>query len=407
MDLDLLARRRRPLWEWVSAPGSARRGEARVPLGFAGLLLLPFSVRFDGQEARRFLGLEPRLVGLQEAYTDPSLFPRATGELRAVMLFARFPDAETEETTQELCDLLVPGAQEYYDHASYGRLTFTVGSLNRWIPMDAASTSSDYDCSRFETHKGYIGEAMRKADGDADSSRYDIVYAVGSRSPGVHNSPTLFAEPGDGIAINGAEIRHAVTFGNDVWNEHSGWRVLIHETSHVLGLPDLYGYATSSVHEYVGGWDPMGLLTNGSDYLPWHKRKLGWLDEDQTQVVTAGDATVLLTPMERTGGMKPLVLPVSDEDAYAVEVRSREPSEGDETGDPLYRVNTATESGQGPMRVIPARADDDDLGLRRLLGRHWNALFTEGLVLDDPERYARIEILEHQFEGYTLRARTT
>jgi len=378
-----------------------------VPLGFAGLLFLPLAVAFDGQEARRFLGLEPRLLGLQEADTDPSLFPRGTGELRAVMLFARFPDAETEETTQELYDLLVPGAQEYYERTSYGRLTLRVDPLSRWIPMDAASTSGDYDCSRFETHRGYIGEAMRKADGDVDFSRYDVVYVVGSRSPGVRNSPTLFAEPGDGIPIDGAEIRHAVTFGNDVRNEHWGWRVLIHETGHVLGLPDLYGYAPSSVHEYVGGWDPMGLLTNGSDYLAWHKRKLGWLDEDQTRVLTAGDATMLLTPIERTGGMKLLVLPAGDEDAYAVEVRSRETGEGDEPGVLLYRVSTATESGQGPIRVFPARADDDDRGLRWLLGRHWNALFTEGLVLDDPECHARIEILERRAEGYTLRARRT
>jgi M6 family metalloprotease-like protein len=319
------------------------------------------------------------------------------------MLFARFPDAAAEETTEQLYDLLVPGAADYYERTSYGRASLRVTPVHRWIPMDGASDCGDYDCSRFEPHKRYIAEVVRKADAAVDFSRYDAVYVVASRNKGTPNSPTLDAHPGDGIKADGVEIRHAVTFGNDIRNDHWGWRVLIHEMGHVFGLPDLYGYAPASVHDYVGGWDPMGLLTNGSHYLAWHKAKLGWLDEDQVAVVREGESvTRLVTPIERKGGLKMVVLPVSADGAYAAEVRTRETSETDEPGVLLYRVRTSVETGHGPIQVLPARPDDNNRALARLLARHYNALYTEGAVLDDPEHHARITIRERTPEGYVL-----
>lgn len=370
---------------------------AAVPL--LGVLSLAVSM------GEPLLELQPRIEGLQEAATDYGRYVRPLGEVRAVMLFARFPDSTGEETPEELYDLLVPGAVEYFARTSYGRLSLQVTAVPRWIPMDARSDSGDYDCSRFETHRRYIEEAVRTSDADVDFSPYDVIYVVAARSPGTPNSPTLDADPGDGVRADGVEFGHAVTFGNDIRNDHWGWRVLVHEMGHVFGLPDLYGYAPASVHEYVGGWDPMGLLTNASHYLAWHKAKLGWLDEDQIVVVRPDESvTRLVTPIERVGGTKLLVLPIGEDEAYAAEVRTRETTESDAVGVLLYRVRTSVASGEGPVQVLPARDDDDDRELRWLFARHYNALFTEGVVLDDPEHHVRLRIREQTPEGFVLEA---
>ena len=372
---------------------------------YAGALLVA-QVLLIGQADRiegSLLGLERRFDGLQEAATDYDSFVRPSGEVRAVMLFARFPDAEIEETTESLYDALVPGAVEYYRRASYGRMSLKVDAVRRWIPMDAASTTGEYDCSRFETHKHYLSEVIGKADPEVDFSRYDIVYVAGSKNPGTPNSPTFRADPGDGIAADGIEMRHAATFGNDVRNDHWGWRVLIHETGHVFGLPDLYGYGDRSTHGYVGGWDPMGLVASGCHYLAWHKAKLGWLDDDQAAVVRDGESTQMLTPIEREGGLKAIVLPFSDEEAYVVEARSHEMDEAEEPGVLLYTVSTAAESGHGPVQVIAARPDDDSPQLKPLFATLYNALFTDGTVLKDEDRGIEVDIVGRSPEGYTLK----
>jgi hypothetical protein len=84
------------------------------------------------------------------------------------MLFAKFPDAETEEATQDLFNRLVPEGIAFFKRASYGEMTLTVDAHHRWVPMDEASTTGRYDCSKWDTHKTYIAEVMRKTARDVD-----------------------------------------------------------------------------------------------------------------------------------------------------------------------------------------------------------------------------------------------
>jgi hypothetical protein len=87
-----------------------------------------------------------------EGPTNYRVFPRPNGIVKAVMVFARFADAEKEESTHDLYKRLVPEGIEFFKRASYGQVTLAVDVRHRWVPMDEASTSPRYDGSKWDTH---------------------------------------------------------------------------------------------------------------------------------------------------------------------------------------------------------------------------------------------------------------
>ena len=343
-----------------------------------------------------------------EGPTNYQVFPRPKGVVTAVMLFARFPDAETEESTQDLFKRLVPEGAAFFKRASYGQLTLTVDPRHRWIPMDEPSTSPRYDGSKWETHKTYVAEVVRKTARDVNFSKYEIVYIVGSKGKGMPTSPTWLARAGLGIRSGAAEVRHAVTFGNDIRGPNWNWQTLAHETGHVFGLPDLYSFTPGTsrykdIQKHVGFWDVMGWQAAGSEYLAWHKYKLGWLSDQNVLIAKKTSRTGLVTPIDEKGGVKAVVVPIDDVEAYVVEVRGRDRQVGSETGVLCYKVSLALGNGQGPIQVIPAKPDDGKRELEKKFITLYNALYFKGTVVDDADRRVKIEILGREGRAYRIR----
>jgi M6 family metalloprotease-like protein len=271
--------------------------------------------------------------------------------------------------------------------------------------MDRPSTA--YDCSKWEPHKAYVAEVVRKSR-DVDFRKYAIVYIVGSKNPGTPISPTWRAWPGDGVRAGAAEVRHAVTFGNDCRKPNSGWQTLVHETGHVFGLPDLYSFDRGSgthkdIHKYVGFWDFMGWQPAASDHLAWHKYKLGWLSDKNLAVVRKGPWSGALTPMGEPGGIKAVVVPTSDTVAYVAEVRTPDGRPASDTGVLCYKVSLTRGDGEGPIQVLPAKDDDGRMDLSRKVGHLRNALFFGGVVLNDPDHRVKVEVAGREGSGYKLR----
>jgi M6 family metalloprotease-like protein len=384
-----------------------RRGEWLMLVATAAFLAPEAAAQTRGTS---FLGLSSpseAVPDFWEGRTNYRVLLRPKGDIRAIMLFARFPDAESQESTQDLFNRLVPEAAAFFKRASYGEMTLTVDVRHRWIAMDNPSTWASYDQSKWDTHKTYVAEVARKTGKDVDFGKYDIVYIVGSKNKGTPKSPTFLARPGTGIRSGNAEIRHAVTLGNDIRNRDWGWQTLAHETGHVFGLPDLYNHKRETprykdVQRHVGCWDVMGNQQAGSEYLAWHKYKLGWLSDQSVLVAKKTSRTALITPIDEKGGVKAVVVPINDVEAYVVEVRSRPGQPKSETGVLCYKVSLTIANGQGPIQVIPARPDDNNPELERSLVTLYNALFFKGPVITDEDRRIKIEILGREGRAYRI-----
>ena len=375
-------------------------------LRFALPLLALLGLHSDPGE---LLGLKaPAPLWLGEGPTDTAKHPPGTGTLKAVMLFARFSDGEQDESMRALHERLVPDAVAFYEAASYGRMALEVTPHFEWHDMQGVSTDPGYDCSQHEPHGRYVQEVVDAADDDVDFAGYDLIYVVANKAPGVFNSPTWNAHGGEGIRADGHAIRHAVTFGNDVRGERWGWQTFVHETGHVLGLPDLYSYVPAgdmykSYHVHSGAWSPMGFQAHTLDHLAWHKRKLGWLDDDDFVVVTDGERSVELTHIRSKDGLKAVVLPTSDTEALVAEVRHLSDAHP-EPGVLVYRVSVTTPTGRGPIQVLPVRVDDDEAHpeLARSYIALYDALFRAGETFTDETSGVRIAVKAADGGGFRL-----
>jgi M6 family metalloprotease-like protein len=372
-----------------------------------GLSLTMFAV--EGRAAQEGLGLvEAETIFLGEGSTNRELHPKATGTLKAIMLFASFPDGEEDKSMQELHKILVPRAVEFFKKSSYGRFQLRVDTHFKWYPMRGPSTEPGYDCSRQDSHRDYVAEVVAAADAEIDFSPYNLVYVVANKSEGTFNSPTINAGGGMGIRADGYEMRHAVTFGNDIRGKDWGWQTLVHETGHVLGLPDLYSYeprkrAYKNLHRFTGSWDPMGFQSHALHYLAWHKYKLAWLDEKHFEIVKEGQKTVELSHIETDHGVKALVLPISDSEAYVAEVRHLS-EEQKQRGVLIYKVSIETRSGHGPIRVMPSTPDDDEQHpqLARRYIALYDALYFAGTHFEDEEAGVRVDVRTRAGTGFQV-----
>ena len=116
-------------------------------------------------------------------------------------------------------------------------------------------------------------------------------------------------------------------------------------------------------------WHP-----SSSGHLAWHKLQLGWLSERSFAVVRRGPWTGLVTPGDDNEGIKGVVVLVGGPEAYVAEVRSLDGRPESPTGVLCYKVSLLRGTGEGPIRVIPARADDNNPDLVKRFGTLYNAL---------------------------------
>lgn len=315
---------------------------------------------------------------LNETYEPRPIDLGATGDVKAVMVFIDFPDVHGTGSPADIKQRIVGDAPDWFRKESYGRLHFSVETpVLQWRQMPESAAAYAGIKASWASHQSYISTALKLfSREEIDFNAYQIAYVVAAESPAddpryegvLDNSPTLSA--GIDVETHNGTVHHAVTFGRDSY--HRGFRVLVHETGHLFGLPDLYLFhvdATRSILTPTGAWDIMCDLDQGRHFLGWHKYKLGWLDESQLIFFNSGEASVTLTALETAHGVKMIVLPSEhSSQLYIVEVAQALGDDGAfrEKGLLVYTVDASVATGHQPVSVLDCgtAAEDSSVGLR-------------------------------------------
>ena len=112
--------------------------------------------------------------------------------------------------------------------------------------------------------------------------------------------------------------------------------------------------------------------------LAWHRWKLDWLDAAQITCLSGrGSRTATITPLERPGGVKALIVRRGD-DAYVAEVRQPIAEDAGicRGGVLISAVDLSRPPKRWALRVLAPRPDDASRWPR--CGPRWNAALRPG-----------------------------
>lgn len=348
-----------------------RRLTTRASLMLGGLVLASFagtgpmtSVAVSATCAPR-LAASPQWLSEGPANpTDVALNVPSRGTVRAAALFVDFPDAPGTTDPETITSTWLAGGAAWLRTSSYGRLNVTLDPHRQWLRMPRASSTYGFPAVSYDLHRVYIADALALADPVVDFSQTDFVYIVAPPAAAIPQSPTFRGLLGEFVR-DGRDIGRVVTFGRD--GHTVGRFTVAHETGHLLGLPDLYAHAATGQHRYVGSWDLMGNIFDPTDYLAWHRLKLGWLDASQfTCARGTGVTTAMLTPLNRAGGRKAIFVRTGPYTALVAENRQRTGNDRRicDTGLLVYRVDSRIATGKGPIQVLGGRTGGCGFGDR-------------------------------------------
>jgi M6 family metalloprotease-like protein len=309
-------------------------------------------------------------LGVGEGRNDSDQMPPWVGELRIAMLFVEFPDAAGTSAPKDIHKGYVPAVVDWYRTVSYGRLRIEVAPVFRWLELP--HPSSYYAAGRFDE---VARDAVGLADPQADFFGVDALYLVPARSAAL--GPLGVGIYGRPIGIDGADIRGEawlMTDGDAVGNVPYA----VHETGHLLGLPDLYVTGSRSSFHL---WDTMatgGTAPAIGGMFAWHRWKLEWLDAGQVACLGGrGSRTATITPLERAGGVKALVVRRGDA-AYVAEVRQPLAEDAGicRGGVLLSAVDLSRPAKRWALRLLAPRPDNPRRWAR--CGPRWNATLRPG-----------------------------
>ena len=297
---------------------------------------------------------------------------RTTGTVNVQVVMVDFPDAPAKMTPQAAFSM-ISGASATFDEMSYGKMNYNLIPNYKWYRMKTNSTTYAPLNKSFDNQRAYIAEALSLADPDIDFSNSDaFVILANPDATGTGDSGPAFSSLfGRGFTLDGKYIANGVTSAHDLNNWKSIW--LNHETTHTMGLVDLYASTPGGGsdywdwHRYVGQFSYMGYSSfesNSPGLTAYERWNLGWIDDSQI-ICSSTDETKLITPVESIGGVKAVMIPLTQTKSIVIE--SRRPLGIDKglkkSGALVYVVDSTKQSGLGPVQIYPSDVKSDPLYL--------------------------------------------
>ena len=234
-----------------------------------------------------------------------------TGPVRTFALLIEFPEYPHSNEAKKINDALFgspatgkpyESLARYYQRASYGQLDLSCGTTLGWYKTDKKRSEIIQDDNGRESlikeallHFKAEGHDFAQYDNDNDGFiDYFMVLWAGPDNGWANfwwGYQTEFSEPGftlDGKSLKAYSWQWECRPVGSKFNT----RVVIHETGHALGLPDLYDYDESVGPDGgVGGADMMD--ANQFDLNCFFKWMLDWL---KPTVISSGTQTLALNP---------------------------------------------------------------------------------------------------------------
>ncbi|MFI7097127.1 M6 family metalloprotease domain-containing protein [Streptomyces lydicus] len=339
------------------------------------------------------------------AYTRPDR------PLDAVMIYLSFRDSRPAASPQELSRDYFPATSTFFARASYGRFRLRPHVHRSWVKMPRTSVAygirRDWDSAR---RADYLRDAVAAADPSVDFSRYDMVYFVADPdAPGVDADATKVVNLDQPMHADGRDLRRFVTVFEQSPPDRN---VLAHETGHVFDLPDLYHRPQGRKGDWdvhVGDWDLMGSQFGlAPDPFAWHKWKLGWIADNQVDCVDLTDPTLhtlrtLGAPKEPRSQRRPRLLVVRTGADSALAIEARAALGNDRAlcteGVLVYRVQSDTPSGSGPVHVLDGHPDTSACWGTSVYPPLADAPLGVGESMDDAKDGVRIQVAGRSSDG--------
>jgi M6 family metalloprotease-like protein len=243
----------------------------------------------------------------------PGLKSRGTSKIFALLI--DFPDYPSTNSSTAINNKLFgdgdtgyprESLRNYYRRSSYNLLEIQGATLGWYRPATSRSSVTQTYVGRENLIKEALNSihsaghnfAQYDNDGDGDIDYFVVIW---TGPPGAWASFWwgYYTSWSSSFILDGKQFQGANYSwqweANPVGGTFSPY-VVIHETGHSLGLPDLYDYDGSvGPNGGVGGADMMD--ANNYDHNGFSKMLLDWLTP---QVVSAGNRTVALTPTGST-----------------------------------------------------------------------------------------------------------
>ena len=307
--------------------------------------------------------LPARFGGIGLGFPRVAERQKAVGDVHVAVIFVDFSDAVATRTPQNVFAILSPTAENYFRAVSYGRMNLILEPSFVWKRMSGATTQYGWSSLTHINHRTYIQEAVNLA-GGVNFANSDAITVISNPDAGaLSNGPTFVGTPSSGITASGKFFMNATTSGRDLVNWGGYW--LNHEMGHSMGLADLYAYS-GAAHRFVGGYSLMGLISGfAREFFAWERWLFGWIDDAQVSCAAAGTSEVVLSPVERSGGIKMVVVPTGLTSAVVVESRRAEGYDTNGAFSPgalVYFIDTAVGSGNGVLKVLPLNDADSSKG---------------------------------------------
>ena len=301
-------------------------------------------------------------------------FPRISDRLKSLgkvitkVIFVDFSDQRAVMSPEDAFAKVKQSA-DLFTELSYSRMQFTFEPTFKWYHMSGTAKSYAPLNQSFAHQRGYMAEAISMADPEVDFSKADAILILANpdaRDTGT-SGPAFTPIFGSGFFLDGNYISNGATSAYDLNNWKYIW--LNHEFGHTLGLVDLYAFKPEDstnpydYHRFVGEFSLMGLSSldsNSPGYLAWERWLLGWVDDSQIYCMNEQSTSQLINPVERSGGLKAVIVPISTSKVVVVESRRAEGVDKNlkKSGALVYVVDSSIQSGYGPVKVFPADRSD-------------------------------------------------